>query len=87
MIATMHERNRSLEQFEIPQLGGGNIIWMFALKHVYQRWLYPGIPVGGLSFAFAAGPLDSLPLAMVYHWIDNFLFRMIFLIQTAMGAG
>ena len=40
---------------------------LFTLKHVYQRWLFPGILVGGLSFAFAAGPLASLPLAMVYH--------------------
>jgi membrane protease YdiL (CAAX protease family) len=60
---------------------------LFTLKHVYQRWLYPGILVGGLSFAFAAGPLGSLPLAMVYHWIGNFLFQIIFMIQAAMGAG
>lgn len=58
---------------------------LFTLKHVYQRWLYPGILVGGLSFAFAAGPLGSLPLAMAYHWIGNFLFNMIFLIQAALG--
>jgi membrane protease YdiL (CAAX protease family) len=60
---------------------------LFTLKHVYQRWLYPGVLVGGLSFAFAAGPLGSLPLAMVFHWIGNFLFQMIFLIQAAMGIG
>jgi membrane protease YdiL (CAAX protease family) len=58
---------------------------LFTLKHVYQRWLYPGLLVGGLCFAFAAGPLESLPLAMVYHWVGNFLFQMIFLIQAAMG--
>jgi membrane protease YdiL (CAAX protease family) len=60
---------------------------LFTLKHIYQRWLFPGIFIGGLSFAFAAGPLGSLPLAMVYHWIGNFLFQMIFLIQAAMGVG
>jgi len=60
---------------------------LFTLKHVYQRWLYPGILVGGLFFAFAAGPLGSLPLAMVYHWIGNFLFNMIFLVMAAMGIG
>lgn len=60
---------------------------LFTLKHVYQRWLFPGILVGGLSFAFAAGPLGSLPLAMVYHWVGNFLFQMIFLIMTALGIG
>jgi membrane protease YdiL (CAAX protease family) len=60
---------------------------LFTLKHVYQRWLFPGILVGGLGFAFAAGPLASLPLAMVYHWAGNFLFNMIFLIMAALGVG
>jgi membrane protease YdiL (CAAX protease family) len=60
---------------------------LFTLKHVYQRWLYPGVLVGGLCFAFVAGPLGSLPLAMVYHWVGNFLFQMIFLIQAALGVG
>jgi membrane protease YdiL (CAAX protease family) len=59
----------------------------FTVKHIYQRWLFPGILVGGLSFAFAAGPLGSLPLAMVYHWVGNFLFQMIFLIMAALGVG
>ncbi|MBN1537719.1 MAG: CPBP family intramembrane metalloprotease [Anaerolineales bacterium] len=60
---------------------------LFTLKHVYQRWMYPGILVGGLCFAFAAGPLGSLPLAMIYHWVGNYLIQMIFLIQAAFGAG
>lgn len=60
---------------------------LFTLKHVYQRWLFPGILVGGLSFAFAAGPLRSLPLAMVFHWVGNFLFNIIFLVMAALGAG
>ena len=58
---------------------------LFTLKHVYQRWLYPGILVGGLGFAFAFGPLGSLPLAMFFHWIGNFLFQMIFLVMAALG--
>jgi membrane protease YdiL (CAAX protease family) len=60
---------------------------LFTLKHVYQRWLYPGILVGGLAFAFAAGPLGSLPLAMLYHWVGNFLFSMAFLLAAALGLG
>ena len=60
---------------------------LFTLKHVYQRWLYPGILIGGLSFAFAFGPLGSLPLAMVYHWVGNFLFPMVFLFLAALGLG
>ena len=60
---------------------------LFTLKHIYQRWMYPGILVGGLSFAFAAGPLGSLPLAMAYHWVGNFLIQMVFLIQAVAGVG
>jgi membrane protease YdiL (CAAX protease family) len=59
---------------------------LFTLKHVYQRWMYPGILVGGLAFAFAAGPLGSLPLAMIFHWIGNFLFQLVFLVMAALGA-
>ncbi|MFC1879020.1 lysostaphin resistance A-like protein [Chloroflexota bacterium] len=60
---------------------------LFTLKHVYQRWLFPGILVGGLGFAFTAGPLGSLPLAMIFHWVGNFLFNLIFLIMAATGVG
>jgi len=60
---------------------------LFTLKHVYQRWLFPGILVGGLGFAFAAGPLGSLPLAMTYHWVGNFLFQVVFLVMAALGVG
>jgi membrane protease YdiL (CAAX protease family) len=60
---------------------------LFTLKHVYQRWLWPGLLVGGLSFAFAAGPLGSLPLAMLYHWAGNFLLQMGFLLVSALGLG
>jgi membrane protease YdiL (CAAX protease family) len=59
---------------------------LFTLKHAYQRWLYPGILVGGLSFAFAAGPLGSLPLAMLFHWIGNYLIQMVFLLQAVLGV-
>jgi membrane protease YdiL (CAAX protease family) len=58
----------------------------FALKHLYQRWLYPGLLIPGLAMAFLFGPLGSLPLAMIFHWIGNFLFITIMLIMTAFGA-
>jgi membrane protease YdiL (CAAX protease family) len=54
---------------------------LFTLKHVYQRWLYPGITVAGLSFAFMAGPVGSLPLAMISHWLGNFLIPMLLLVK------
>ena len=60
---------------------------LFTLKHVYQRWLYPAILIGGLGFAFTAGPLGSLPLAMVFHWVGNFLFNLVFLTLAAFGLG
>jgi membrane protease YdiL (CAAX protease family) len=58
---------------------------LFTLKHVYQRWLYPGIAVAGLSFAFMAGPVGSLPLAMVSHWLGNFLMPMILLLKEVLS--
>jgi membrane protease YdiL (CAAX protease family) len=80
--------------FLLPRMRGvfGKWDWvangvLFTLKHIYQRWLYPGILVGGLSFAFAAGPLGSLPLAMIFHWVGNFLFNIIFLILAVFGIG
>ena len=80
--------------FLMPKMHGvfGSWDWvangvLFTLKHVYQRWLYPGILVGGLGFAFTFGPLGSLPLAMIFHWIGNFLFQIIFLIMAALGLG
>jgi len=80
--------------FLLPRMRGVIDKWdwvangvLFTLKHVYQRWLYPGLLVGGLGFAFAAGPLGSLPLAMVYHWAGNFLFNLVFLVLAAFGVG
>jgi membrane protease YdiL (CAAX protease family) len=76
----------------LPRMSGvfGKWAWvangvLFTLKHVYQRWVWPGILIGGLAFAFAAGPLGSLPLAMVYHWAGNFLLPMILLVMAALG--
>ena len=80
--------------FLLPRMRGAFGKWdwivngvLFTLKHVYQRWLYPGILVGGLAFAFAAGPLGSLPLAMIYHWTGNFLLNLVFMILAVLGIG
>jgi membrane protease YdiL (CAAX protease family) len=80
--------------FLMPKMRGvfGSWDWvangiLFTLKHVYQRWLFPGILVAGLGFAFTFGPLGSLPLAMIFHWIGNFLFQMVFLVMAALGLG
>lgn len=79
--------------FLLPKMRGALGKWdwvvngvLFTLKHAYQRWMYPGILIGGLAFAFAAGPLGSLPLAMIYHWAGNFLINIVFLLLTVMGV-
>ena len=59
----------------------------FCMKHYYQRWIYPGILAGSLCFAFAAGPMGSLLLAMIFHWIGNFMFPFVQLIPAVFGAG
>jgi membrane protease YdiL (CAAX protease family) len=59
---------------------------LFTLKHVYQRWLFPAIAIGGLAFAFAGGPLRSLPLAMAYHWIGNALMATVFHVMALVGV-
>ncbi len=78
--------------FLLPRMRGvfGRFDWvanglLFTLKHVYQRWLYPEILAGALAFAFAAGPMGSLPVAMVYHWVGNFLIQMVFIVKAAAG--
>jgi hypothetical protein len=43
--------------------------------------------VSGLGFAFTFGFLGSLPLAMIFHWVGNFLFQMVFLIMAVFGLG
>ncbi len=60
---------------------------LFALKHVYQRWLYPTTLVAGLFFAFAFGPMGSLPLAMALHWFGNFFLSLIMLLLAVLGIG
>lgn len=58
---------------------------LFTLKHVYQRWMYPGILVAGLSFAFLAGPVGSLPVAMIAHWLGNYLMPLVLLAKEVVG--
>lgn len=43
----------------------------FGLKHLYWWWRVPMLIPAGLGFAFIFGPLGSLPLAIISHWIGN----------------
>ena len=43
----------------------------FALKHLYWWWRVPMLVPAGLGFAFIFGPVGSLPLSILSHWIGN----------------
>jgi membrane protease YdiL (CAAX protease family) len=43
----------------------------FALKHLYWWWRVPTTVAAGLAFAFIFGPLGSLPLSILSHWLGN----------------
>lgn len=43
----------------------------FALKHLYFWWRVPMLIPAGLGFAFIFGPVGSLPLSIISHWIGN----------------
>lgn len=76
----------------LPRMRGafGRADWivngvLFTLKHVYQRWLYPGVFVAGMSFAFLAGPVGSLPVAMIAHWLGNYVIPVVLLAKEVLG--
>ena len=50
----------------------------FALKHAYFWWRLPILIPAGLAFAFLFGPMGSLPLSILGHWISGELFLAIF---------
>jgi membrane protease YdiL (CAAX protease family) len=60
---------------------------LFALKHIYQRWIYLGILPGALAFAFLGGPIGSVYLSMIAHWAGNFLIGVIMSIPVVFGGG
>lgn len=43
----------------------------FAMKHLYFWWRIPMLIPAGLGFAFIFGPVGSLPLSIISHWIGN----------------
>jgi membrane protease YdiL (CAAX protease family) len=60
---------------------------LFTLKHVYQRWLYIGILGGSLAFAFIGGPIGSVYLSIIFHWLANNLMFLITLLPVFFGGG
>jgi membrane protease YdiL (CAAX protease family) len=80
--------------FLLPKMRGvfGRWDWvangvLFALKHVYQRWIYIGILGGSLAFAFIGGPLGSVYLSMIAHWLGNNLMLLIVTLPVFLGGG
>ncbi len=58
----------------------------FTLKHLYYYWRLPYIWPGGLGYAFIFGPMGSLPVAILVHWIGNMEpFTLILAIRAALG--
>lgn len=77
-----------------PKMRGvfGRWTWLangigFVLKHSYFRWNFPGIWTSGPALAYVFGPLGSLPLAMIFHWLANDLFPLMGTIPAVFGGG
>jgi membrane protease YdiL (CAAX protease family) len=78
----------------LPKMRGvfGDWAWvangvLFALKHAGLAWVLLGIVPVSLGLAFYAGPLGSLPLAVLVHWLGNDLELIPAMIQAVLGAG
>ena len=60
----------------------------FALKHLYFWWRVPMLIPAGLGFAFIFGPVGSLPLSIISHWIGNMEPMMLYFgIRALFGLG
>ena len=80
--------------FLLPKMRGvfGRFDWvangvLFTLKHIYQRWIYFGILPGALAMAFLAGPIGSVYLSMIAHYLGNNLMALIATIPVFFGGG
>jgi membrane protease YdiL (CAAX protease family) len=60
---------------------------LFTLKHIYQRWLYFGILPGALAMAFLGGPIGSVYLSIIAHWLGNNLMGLIASLPVFLGGG
>ena len=59
----------------------------FALKHLYYWWRVPFLVPAGLGFAFLFGPLGSLPLSILTHWITGEVILFVLGIAALFGIG
>jgi hypothetical protein len=62
------------------------IIWM--LKHIYVWWRFIGDAGAlGIAGAYIFGPLGSLPVTMLVHFIPNYGMTWPLIIQAVFGIG
>ena len=57
----------------------------FACKHLYYWWRVPMLIPAGLGFAFYFGPMRSLPLATLTHWISGEVILFFLAIAELLG--
>jgi hypothetical protein len=79
----------------IPKLHGlfgkwawlaGGIIW--PLKHIYVWWRFiPDAGAMGLAGAYMFGPMGSLPVAMLIHFIPNYGLTWPLILGAVFGGG
>jgi len=61
---------------------------LFAVKHAYFWWRIPMLIPAGLGFAFIFGPVGSLPLTIISHWIGNMAPMILVLgLMAVLGTG
>lgn len=44
---------------------------LFGLKHAYVWWRLPYLVPVGVAIAYIFGPVGSLPLSILFHWLGN----------------
>ena len=77
----------------LPRMRGvfGRWAWvanglLFTLKHVYQRWTWGSGVFASLAFALLGGRAGSLWLAMLLHWVGNYLPGLIAGVPLVFGG-
>lgn len=58
----------------------------FAVKHLYYWWRVPFLVPAGLGLAFYFGPMRSLPLAILAHWLTGEIILFFLGIGELLGA-
>jgi len=79
----------------IPKMHGifGKWAWLaggiiFALKHIYIWWAVIGDALTlGVFGAFFFGPMGSLPVTMLVHFLPGNFIQWLMLIPTVFGIG